>query len=439
MARTSRVNRPRHRADTYHTPDDRARVAVVVLGDVARSPRMVYHALALADAGIDVDLIGYADTPLDATTARHPRIHLHAIPAPARAGSGAAFVARGAWRVARQSGQLLRLLAALPRPDAVLVQNPPAVPTLLVAWLAARTRRARLIVDWHNFGYAMLTLRLPPRHPVVRLARAYEGAAGRLADHHLCVSRAMAGTLAAELGIRDAIVLHDRPAARFTPVDAQGRRALRARFAPALALPALDRPAAWIVSPTSWTADEDVGLLVEAAARYDEALARHGAAHPDLIVTVTGEGPLRAQWRDRMARLGLRRVHLRAHWLAADDYPRFLAAADLGVSVHRSTSGCDLPMKIADLHGAGVPVCALDYGPCLAEMLEPGEERLRFTTAEGLARHLLRLLEGFPEAATELAAARAALERDRTARWHDTWDATVAPLFAPGPPGERRP
>ncbi|MBY0279462.1 glycosyltransferase [Candidatus Binatia bacterium] len=429
MVRDIRVERVRHLDDRYHIARACERVAVVVLGDVGRSPRTVYHALALADAGIVVDLVGNADTPLEPAAARHPRIVLHVLRTPASAAPGVRFVARAAWRAVRQSIELLALLRRLPPPDALLVQNPPAVPTLLIAWLVARARGARLIVDWHNFGYAMLTVRLPRSHPAVRLARAYERAVGRLADHHLCVSRAMADTLAVDLGVQGVIVLHDRPAARFAPADAAGRAALRARFAAELGLPPLDREAAWVVSPTGWTPDEDLALLIDAVARCDAALASGRAANPDVILILTGEGPLRAQWTERLARLELRRVHVRAHWLAADDYPRLLAAADLGVSVHRSTSGCDLPMKIADLHGAGVPVCALDYGPCLSEMLIASEEPWRFGTAEGLSSHLLRLLEGFPDGATELDAARAALAAAPVERWSDAWKALVAPLF----------
>lgn len=39
--------------------DKKGRVAVLVLGDIGRSPRMQYHAISLATNGWGVDLIGY--------------------------------------------------------------------------------------------------------------------------------------------------------------------------------------------------------------------------------------------------------------------------------------------------------------------------------------------------------------------------------------------
>jgi len=47
-----------YRLSTVRTPKGR-RVAVLVLGDVGRSPRMQNHAVSLATAGWDVDLIGF--------------------------------------------------------------------------------------------------------------------------------------------------------------------------------------------------------------------------------------------------------------------------------------------------------------------------------------------------------------------------------------------
>lgn len=44
----------------YAPPKDgKVRVAVLVLGDIGRSPRMQYHALSIARKGGLVDLIGY--------------------------------------------------------------------------------------------------------------------------------------------------------------------------------------------------------------------------------------------------------------------------------------------------------------------------------------------------------------------------------------------
>ena len=179
------------------------------------------------------------------------------------------------------------------------------------------------------------------------------------------------------------------------------------------------------MSPIGWTPDEDVGLLVEALERYDRAIA--DAPAPDLLVLVV-PGSARSATRGcaRMAALRFRRVHLRALWLEAEEYPRVVAAADLGVSVHRSTSGLDLPMKIADLQGAGVPVCALDYGPCLGEMIRHGDNGLLFRSADELAEQL-RTLFGLDD--DLLARLRAGTARGAGPRWHDVWAERVGPLL----------
>ena len=82
----------------------------------------------------------------------------------------------------------------------------PALPTLGVAWLAARVRGAKLVVDWHNFSSSLLAARSSAEDRIVRWTRSYECIGGRLADTHLCVSNGMKQELAERLGISDAIV-----------------------------------------------------------------------------------------------------------------------------------------------------------------------------------------------------------------------------------------
>ena len=73
-----------------------------------------------------------------------------------------------------------------------------------------------------------------------------------------------------------------------------------------------------------------------------------------------------------------------------------VGSADLGLCLHRSSSGLDIPMKVADLFGAGVPVCALDYGACLAERVRHGDNGVLFSTGRQLADVLFDLFETFP-------------------------------------------
>ncbi len=402
---------------------------------------MQYHALALAETGIEVDLIGYSGNPPIRAVRDHRRIRLHPLAAPLpRMGRHLpqwVWVGAALLRRCRQAVQLLWLLLfRIAKPDTILVQNPPAIPTLLIGAIAARARSARLVIDWHNFGYSMLALKLGAHHPAVQLARWYERVLGRRAARHICVSRAMAAELDAYWGIAGATVLYDRPAAQFAPATPAARDALISRLGAGLGLPLYGaRRPALIVSPTSWTADEDYAMLLEAAARCDHLIARHDRiagtrAFADLIIVISGQGPLRDRYETKIRGLALARVHLRTLWLEPEDYPRLLGAADLGLCCHRSSCGLDLPMKIADLFGAGVPVLALDYGPCLREQVREGENGLLFTDAAGLAGWLYELFKGFPGPTPVLERLRANLVGQPAMRWEEGWKAEAAAVFA---------
>lgn len=395
------------------------RILIITLGDFGRSPRMQYHAVAAANEGADVDVLAYGGRSPIAAVLDSPRIRIHALPTAKSAGRPElpklAFLILGVLRTIREFFLLLwRCVVQLDRPDVILVQNPPALPVLAVAVVAQRLRRSRLIVDWHNFGWSMLRLRLGPRHAAVRVAGAMERWLGTHADAHFCVSQAMQKMLLS-FGCRDVHVLRDRPAELFRHARTWDRDQLATRAD--LNFP---NPGSKIlVSSTSWTADEDFGLLLDALRICDQRFNASGNVALHLVIT--GDGPLREEFEARFATAKLQHVRLATVWLSTDDYAALLRSADLGICLHTSTSGVDLPMKALDMFGAGLPVCAFDYGPCVAELFTE-ENSVLFRDSKTLAA----CIEQFclhEDASERLATLREGVARMPQVSWEEGWGA----------------
>ena len=174
-------------------------VVVIVLGDLGRSPRMQYHALSLLQCGHIVSLVGYTGEDLIPDLVSYLGNH-HQEPGTETAKltkddpswndseeqtedtpTGVLNVVRFSvpspsflqkirfvyfvWRIVSLAVWLIWVLVAripyrrLKAPHCVLVQNPPALPLLLVArvycWViglfVCRKRKGPgLVIDWHN-------------------------------------------------------------------------------------------------------------------------------------------------------------------------------------------------------------------------------------------------------------------------------------------------
>jgi beta-1,4-mannosyltransferase len=414
------------------------RAVVVALGDLGRSARMRYHAQALAANGVDVDLVGLEGTPLPRAVTDEPRITVHRIAPPRlrtrRGLTGSGYAAAGLLDAARVSFRLWRTLQRLRRPDLVLVQNPPAFPTLAVTWFSLRRRGVRFVIDWHNIGYTLLQLHLGQWHPAVRFARWFERRDARRADANLAVSRGLAAFLENRFQVKRAQVLYDRPASAFAPVDRADRERFRQALFSRLGIRA--STVGFIVCPTSWTEDEDFDVVIDAVMHLEERVRGWEAGSsarrfPELVILVTGDGARRAEFERRFAGLPARRIQLRARFLEPEDYPRVVGSADLGLCLHRSSSGLDIPMKIADLFGAGVPVCALDYGACLAERVRHGDNGLLFSTGRQLADVLFDLFEQFPADQKALDRLRNGARKLARPTWEEGWASEAKPVLLP--------
>ncbi|POI23987.1 hypothetical protein CIB84_012265 [Bambusicola thoracicus] len=266
----------------------------------------------------------------------------------------------------------------------------------------------------------------------------YEKLFGRLSDYNLCVTDAMKEDLWVNCNIR-AVTLYDRPASYFkeTPLELQHQLYLKLAkdyepFKPQKfclcstesvswnaersafterdgksgdVLKSRGRPAL-LISSTSWTEDEDFSVLLKALEGYEqyvnegvnlpalvcvitgyEQYVNEGVSLPALVCVITGKGPLKEYYNGLIKKLHFKHIQICTPWLEAEDYPVLLGSADLGVCLHKSSSGLDLPMKVVDMFGCCLPVCAI-YFECLHELVKHNENGLIFRDSDELAEQL---------------------------------------------------
>lgn len=392
------------------------RALVLVLGDLGRSPRMLAHAASLLRAGHEVHLVGGTRTAIPTALANDARLHVHPLAlGEANRGAGLAGSLATAMRGLQLGWALARaLMRDVPRPDVMLLQTPPALPTLPVALMAARLRGAKLIVDWHNLGWTVLALRLGASHPLVRFTRWIEHRFGRRADANVAVSHRMARHLEA-WGLRDVAVLHDGPSA--------------ARPFPAARHDLPDDPLV-VVAPMGWTRDDDLPLLADALGMLARRIGTMRGTNRALRLLVSGDGPLRAEWGPKLRIAGDTALRVETPDVAAADYPALLAESHLGLCIHRSSSKVDLPMKIIELRSVGVPVLALEDGSPLEEIAPHGCGVIAFQTAEDLAQQLYAMLASDERPTGVLARLTAEARSHAPRAWDDHWSSVMPPFFS---------
>ena len=428
------------------------RVQILVLGDIGRSPRMQYHALSVVKHEAQVDLIGYLESDIHPDILANPaaiKVHpLEPTPEYLKTKDNRLFLLYAPLKVLFQIWTLWIVLGYRTRPARwLLVQNPPPIPTLLIAQIICFLRHTRLVIDWHNFGYSILALRLGNAHPLVQISRLYERGFARVAYAHFCVTDAMSRVLKRDYSIsREIRSLHDRPASMFRilsneqrqhfldglptslyPEDIQKRRECTAITA------AVKKGAArLLISSTSWTPDEDFSILLDALIKYSDLAITTHPELPEIFAVITGKGPQKADFQSRISQLKtsgkLEMITIETAFLSIDDYARLLGSADLGVSLHTSSSGVDLPMKVVDMFGAGLPVAGWGDFEAWPELVHEGVNGRSFSDAAGLQDILVELFgpdKGLLEKLRE-----GAVEEGKK-RWDEEWDRVAAGLFFP--------
>lgn len=372
------------------------------------SPRAFAHATAILDVGL-TDVVVYAAQRPRPTERRG--IHFIDIPVNEQIATRRSTLSIFVRLVHLTRSIIFTIYEAFRAPftvSVIIVNTPPVLPVLPVVALLRPFffPASRLIVDVHNPAFTLMSLTSPPI--VVRIGRFAEGIVLHTADAHLTVSCALSNFLKENFYI-NAVTLRDKPQSRFIAAcrsndNFQLQQVLR-EHATITASPnhpihnilsrqdTLTRSLPVLVSSSSWTPDEDFSILLKALPKMD-------SYNIPLLVLLTGKGPGREAFMLAVASLNLRHVAVAFAWVPTETYPRLLAHATLGICLHASSSGVDLPMKVVDMLGAGLPVLALRF-PAISELVTSKVGHL-FDNSDDLLRLIVKLVFLQPEWLSQL-------------------------------------
>eukprot|EP00397_Hematodinium_sp_SG-2012_P020948 GEMP01021613.1.p1 GENE.GEMP01021613.1~~GEMP01021613.1.p1 ORF type:complete len:458 (+),score=78.21 GEMP01021613.1:45-1376(+) len=398
-----------------------ARSLVLVFGDLDRSPRMRNHAGSLCKQSKDVALCGYGKTISPERTLcaimtiphyQCPTWLPYPLQVPVKLGI---FVL-----------QSFSILLKVPPLDVIILQNPPTFPSIILGWILKwlnGNNNCRLVVDMHNTGYSIVAMKLKFLETPAMWFEKF--CLRTLPDTVLVVSEAFQIFLL-EWGVQSTVV-YDRPSEAIRPANDEKKKELweelREEF------PVLkdigDKPFV-VVSSTSWTPDEDFTLVLRVLPEVDKDIAKAGRK---MVLFITGKGAMKDAFMKSVNELELKNITVLSVWLAIEKYPVMLSLADFGLSMHQSSSGIDLPMKVIDMFGTGIPVIARSFA-ALSELVQDSVNGFVFSDAAELAELLVKVIALDAAAVTKL---RKGVEawRSKNGGWDEQWNQVVWPLVEP--------
>ncbi|KAH3688219.1 hypothetical protein WICPIJ_000805 [Wickerhamomyces pijperi] len=386
---------------------------------------MNYHARSFIKKGYVVDLCGYLEEGKTSDLEGFDEdLTIREIPI-VRNTMGLPFVVFALWKVVAQILGLVYLLWDLRCSNYIMIQNPPSIPILLISICFKYLFGSKIIIDWHNLNYSILAIKLGDKHLLVTICKMYEKHLGRFADINLTVTKAMKKYLVQEFTIQKKriIVLYDKANNSFSPLTTEHNKKqmlleLSEKY-PKL-YEGLKSDEKIIVSSTSFTPDEDFNILLKALKQYEQSTD----CKIPLRVIITGKGPQQSEFLLKVAALKLQKVSIHNAWLEFEDYPKVLSIADLGISLHTSSSGLDLPMKIVDMFGCGIPVISLDF-PAIGELVEDGKNGIIVDGSQMMFDKLRFLIED----SNALSKLRLGANEKSLERWDDNWDQNLGKVM----------
>ena len=426
---------------------DKKRACIIVLGDIGRSPRMQYHAKSLITEGFMVEIFGYSgSSPIEFLT-DNSNVSFNYLSQFPKLKFMPGFVNYLCKAVYLTVQLFLKMFFRMSFPGFYLVQNPPSIPTLMVVYVLSVLRGSTMIIDWHNYGFTILSMNVKSKnHFLVQFSKWFEGFFGYLSDKNICVTKAMQLDLKSKWKI-NAEVLYDKPPEQFKRIEnVNEKQTLFKKLIDSKSFEEYRHHKMWdsilslsctsnsvkkpcvLISSTSWTEDEDFSILLDALVCYEEEKQIKDSL-PKLVCIITGKGPQKDLYKQKIRDHRFENIAVVTPWLESKDYPTVIGCGDIGVCLHYSSSGLDLPMKVVDMFGCCLPVCAINFS-CLDELVKHGLNGLTFTDSSELFEQIKELVESIHQSNGDLAKMKDHLHNNFSRyRWHENWKEVMYPVL----------
>ena len=372
-------------------------IAILVLGDIGRSPRMQRHAISCLDnlnENYIIYFVGFINSPLLSQfndKKYKNRIIFYNIKSIKL--TNVPFIIYAIVKIISESFHLFWILFLNPykivKLQTIILQNPPTIPIGIISRFVCWFRAATLIIDWHNFGFTILALKIR-NQTILNIYKYVEKMLFQLSDQNLTVTKTMKKFFIDKWnGNNNNIhVLYDKPTDMYYQELTQHQQQhndgllyneLAKYFNikpnnnitnPSNEMKQLKGNNLWMISSTSWTKDEDLNMLLtdNILTTIDNKIQQTYGNNNDisiyLFVTGKDEGGLKEIFIKGYNDIknGLKYIKVYPIWLNKyETYIHLLRYCDLGLCLHNSSSGLDLPMKVVDMFGVCIPVISINY------------------------------------------------------------------------------
>ncbi|GMM28960.1 chitobiosyldiphosphodolichol beta-1,4 mannosyltransferase [Martiniozyma asiatica (nom. inval.)] len=407
-------------------------VTLIVLGDLNHSPRMKYHTESFLSLGYEVNICGYLNGELKLKNDKNREIEIFPIEIISNEFK-LPYLLFIIFKIFKQTYQLIKMtnFAIDENTKFVFIQNPPSLPILAIVLMNKLMYhpQIKICVDWHNLNWSILNLKYKNEsHFVVKLMKKYESWFAKLVDVNITVTRQLGNYLVESFKVDPSTIIpfYDRPKNElFSPLNDQNE--LKEIISENLNLfngydQVNDRI---LVSSTSFTPDEDFKVLINSLKELDGKIS---GSKNKIWMIVTGKGPLQNEFKKMVEDYNWTNVEIKNVWLPIEQYPKVLKIADLGISLHYSSSGLDLPMKIVDLFGSGVPALTLNFS-VISELVKNNQNGLIMNDNDDfkeMADKIYNVL--FHDKELYLKIKQGALAESAKG-WDEEWDSKLKPLF----------